>query len=74
MSDNDNHNEHGNHHGGFTQGVGGWAEYTVHMTDTKDTVRHDVTVPPGVTHRSILGSSVHPIRGRETGIVPFSLR
>ena len=40
-------NEHGNHQGEFTQGVGGWAEYTVYMTETKDTIRHDVKVPPG---------------------------
>ena len=40
-------NEHGNHSGEFTQGVGGWAEYTVYMTKTEDTIRHDVTVPPG---------------------------
>ena len=42
-----NLNEHGNHEGEFTQGVGGWAEYSVVMTKTDDTVRHDVTVPPG---------------------------
>lgn len=47
MSDNTHLNERGNHQGEFTQGVGGWAEYTVHMTETSDTVRHDVTVPPG---------------------------
>jgi hypothetical protein len=47
MSDEKNVNERGNHQGEFSQGVGGWAEYTVHMTDTSDTVRHDVTVPPG---------------------------
>lgn len=47
MSDNTNMNERGNQQGEFTQGVGGWAEYTVHMTETSDTVRHDVTVPPG---------------------------
>jgi pimeloyl-ACP methyl ester carboxylesterase len=40
-------NERGNHQGQFAQGVGGWAEYTVHMTETFDTIRHDVTVPPG---------------------------
>ena len=39
-------NERGNHQGEFTLGVGGWAEYTVTMTETADTVRHDVTVPP----------------------------
>jgi len=43
----DNLNLHGNHQGEFTQGVGGWAEYTVYMTDVKDTIRHDVKVPPG---------------------------
>jgi hypothetical protein len=47
MSDDRNLNERGNVAGEFTQGVGGWAEYTVHMTATSDTVRHDVTVPPG---------------------------
>jgi hypothetical protein len=47
MNDGKNLNDHGNHQGEFTQGVGGWAEYTVHMTETTDTVRHDVTLPPG---------------------------
>lgn len=47
MSNDKDINQHGNHQGEFTQGVGGWAEYTVYMTETKDTVRHDVTVPPG---------------------------
>ncbi|WP_313706535.1 hypothetical protein [Massilia sp.] len=47
MSDKNNLNERGNHHAHFTQGVGGWAEYTVHMTEVGDTVRHDVVVPPG---------------------------
>lgn len=48
MSDADSGlNEHGNHQGEFTQGVGGWAEYSVFMTKTDDTIRHDVTVPPG---------------------------
>jgi hypothetical protein len=40
-------NERGNHQGEFSQGVGGWAEYTVYMTHTSDIVRHDVKVPPG---------------------------
>lgn len=43
----DNLNENGNHQGEFTQSVGGWAEYTVYMTETNDTVRHDIKVPPG---------------------------
>lgn len=47
MSDKKNLNENGNHEGQFSQGVGGWAEYTVFMTATDDTTRHDVTVPPG---------------------------
>lgn len=47
MSDDKDLNEHGNHQGEFSQGVGGWAEYTVYMTETKDTVRHDIKVPPG---------------------------
>jgi hypothetical protein len=47
MSDDENLNERGNHRGEFTQGVGGWAEYTVHMTEVSDKRRHDVTVPPG---------------------------
>jgi hypothetical protein len=40
-------NDRGNHQGEFSQGVGGWAEYTVYMTETADKVRHDVRVPPG---------------------------
>ena len=46
MSDNDELNKRGNHPGQFTQGVGGWAEYAVRMTETKDTARHEVTLPP----------------------------
>ncbi|MDB5746536.1 MAG: hypothetical protein JWP72_1384, partial [Massilia sp.] len=45
-SDQSGLNERGNHQGEFTQGVGGWAEYTVHMTKTSDTIRHDVKLPP----------------------------
>jgi len=47
MSDKSNLNDRGNHQAQFTQGVGGWAEYTVNMTEIGDTVRHDVVVPPG---------------------------
>lgn len=47
MSDQSGLNERGNYQGEFSQGVGGWAEYTVHMTDVGDKVRHDVRVPPG---------------------------
>ncbi|UVW27626.1 triacylglycerol lipase [Massilia sp. H6] len=39
-------NERGNHQGEFSQGVGGWAEYTVYTTALTDGIRHDVTVPP----------------------------
>lgn len=46
MSDQSGLNERGNHQGEFTQGVGGWAEYTVHLTQTSDAVRHDVKLPP----------------------------
>ncbi|WP_426192957.1 esterase/lipase family protein [Massilia sp. DWR3-1-1] len=47
MSDANDLNKRGNHDAEFSQGVGGWAEYTVYMTETSDTVRHDVKVPPG---------------------------
>ena len=47
MNVDDDLNERGNHRGHFTQGVGGWAEYNVHMTEICDKVRHDVCVPPG---------------------------
>ena len=46
MSEESRLNERGNHPGEFSQGVGGWAEYTVHLTETNDRARHDVTVPP----------------------------
>jgi hypothetical protein len=36
MSDTNNLNDRGNYDGEFGQGVGGWAEYTVHMTDTSE--------------------------------------
>ena len=47
MNDKKDLNERGNYQAHFTQGVGGWAEYTVNMTEIGDTVRHDVVVPPG---------------------------
>lgn len=47
MNDTKNLNGRGNYDGEFSQGVGGWAEYAVHMTDTNDKIRHDVKVPPG---------------------------
>lgn len=47
MSNQSGLNERGNHQGEFSQGVGGWAEYTVHMTDVEDTIRHDLKLPPG---------------------------
>jgi hypothetical protein len=47
VSDKSDLNERGNHQAHFTQGVGGWAEYTVTMTEIGDTIRHDVVVPPG---------------------------
>jgi len=46
MSDQSALNQRGNHQGEFTQCVGGWAEYSVHMTATSDTARHDVKLPP----------------------------
>ncbi|MGK5014653.1 esterase/lipase family protein [Janthinobacterium sp. HLS12-2] len=46
MNDDTDLNEHGNHQGEFRQSVGGWAEYTVNMTEIIDTIRHDVTIPP----------------------------
>lgn len=47
MSDKADLNERGNHPGEFTQSVGGWAEYTVEMTEIDDRARHDVRVPSG---------------------------
>jgi hypothetical protein len=47
MSEQSGLNKRGNHQGEFSQGVGGWAEYTVHMTEVNDTKRHDVKLPPG---------------------------
>lgn len=46
MTDNSSTNARGNKEGNFSQGVGGFAEYTVSMTEIKDKVRHDVKVPP----------------------------
>jgi pimeloyl-ACP methyl ester carboxylesterase len=47
MSEKNSLNSRGNHQACFTQGVGGYAEYTVFMTEIDDTVRHDLNVPPG---------------------------
>jgi hypothetical protein len=70
MSEKKNLNERGNHQGQFTQGVGGWAEYTVHMTETPDTVRHDITVPPGkvipvIFLPGVMGSNLRMTKKRQ---------
>lgn len=70
MSDKKNLNERGNRDGSFTQGIGGWAEYTVSMTDTSDTVRHDVTVPPGkviplIFLPGVMGSNLRMTKKRQ---------
>jgi len=70
MSDNSNLNERGNHQGEFTQGIGGWAEYTVYMTETVDKARHDVTVPPGkvipvIFLPGVLGSNLRMSKKRQ---------
>jgi hypothetical protein len=70
MSDETGLNERGNHQGEFTQGVGGWAEYTVYMTETSDTVRHDVTVPPGkvipvIFLPGVMGSNLRMSKARQ---------
>lgn len=46
MSEGKDANSRGNHQGQFSQGVGGFAEYTVSMTEIGDKKRHDVKVPP----------------------------
>jgi hypothetical protein len=70
MTDNSNLNERGNHQGHFTQGVGGWAEYTVTMTEIGDTVRHDVVVPPGkvipvIFLPGVMGSNLRMTKKRQ---------
>lgn len=70
MSDENVLNERGNHQGEFSQGVGGWAEYTVYLTDTSDTIRHDVTVPPGkvipvVFLPGVMGSNLRMSKKRQ---------
>lgn len=64
-------NKCGNHEGQFSQGVGGWAEYTVHMTETEDKARHDVKVPPGkvipiIFLPGVMGSNLRMTRERQT--------
>ncbi|AVR94466.1 esterase/lipase family protein [Pseudoduganella armeniaca] len=46
MTDASNTNARGNKEGNFSQGVGGFAEYTVSMTEVNDKIRHEVKVPP----------------------------
>ncbi|MBC7636733.1 MAG: hypothetical protein H7251_14130, partial [Acetobacteraceae bacterium] len=70
MSNAKNLNEHGNHEGEFTLGVGGWAEYTVHMTETTDTIRHDVVVPPDkvipvIFLPGVMGSNLRMSKARQ---------
>jgi len=71
MSERSELNERGNHQGEFTQSVGGWAEYTVHMTATSDTVRHDVKLPPRkiipvIFLPGVMGSNLRLSKGRQT--------
>jgi hypothetical protein len=73
MSDAKNLNEHGNHEGEFTIGVGGWAEYTVHMTETTDTVRHDVAAPPDkvipvIFLPGVMGSNLRMSKSRQAAL------
>jgi hypothetical protein len=68
-----NLNEHGNYAGEFTQGVGGWAEYSVVMTKIDDTVRHDVTVPPGkvipvIFLPGVMGSNLRVSKKRQESL------
>jgi pimeloyl-ACP methyl ester carboxylesterase len=70
MSEDSDLNKRGNHAGEFTQGVGGWAEYTVYFTPISDTVRHDVTVPPGkvipvIFLPGVMGSNLRMSRKRQ---------
>ena len=70
MSEAKNLNENGNHEGEFTLGVGGWAEYTVHMTETTDTIRHDVVVPPDkvipvIFLPGVMGSNLRMSKSRQ---------
>jgi hypothetical protein len=63
-------NDRGNHQGEFSQGVGGWAEYTVYMTETADKVRHDVRVPPGkvipvIFLPGVMGSNLRMSKSRQ---------
>jgi hypothetical protein len=70
MSDQSELNERGNHQGEFTQGVGGWAEYTVHMTPVADNIRHDVKLPPRkvipvIFLPGVMGSNLRLSKGRQ---------
>jgi len=70
MSGKDNLNQRGNHQTHLTQSVGGWAEYTVHMTEVGDTIRHDVIVPPGkvipvIFLPGVMGSNLRMSRRRQ---------
>lgn len=71
MSTEDNAlNEHGNHQGEFTLGVGGWAEYSVWMTPADDKIRHNVTKPPGkvipiIFLPGVMGSNLRMTKKRQ---------
>ncbi|MFZ3288304.1 MAG: hypothetical protein WA191_15860 [Telluria sp.] len=70
MSEDNDLNEYGNHQGSFSQGVGGWAEYSVYMTKSSDTIRHDVTVPPGkiipiIFLPGVMGSNLRMSKARQ---------
>ena len=73
MSDANNLNEHGNHEGELTLGVGGWAEYTVHMTETTDTIRHDIVAPPDkvipvIFLPGVMGSNLRMSQSRQADL------
>jgi hypothetical protein len=73
MTDKNDLNERGNHQGQFSQGVGGWAEYTVHMTEVSDPIRHDVKVPSGkvipiIFLPGVMGSNLRMTKARQEEI------
>lgn len=73
MSEQSALNQRGNHQGEFTQGVGGWAEYTVRMTATSDTARHDIKLPPRkvipvIFLPGVMGSNLRLSKGRQKAL------
>jgi hypothetical protein len=71
MSDTKKVNDRGNYDGQFSQGIGGWAEFKVYMTDSGDEIRYDLKAPPSkvipvIFIPGVMGSNLRMSKARQS--------